>query len=178
NSQVNGNTNAATDPDEVGTSGWLTYTNEEYGYSFMYPLDSSVKENRISRELFSYFSAFFSLQTTNSYSTGIDVRTYESLSDLANGEDYETLDDWIAAHEGNLYEYRETSRLDGRKTFEGEEGGAYQHYSLYTEVDGKIFEIAFTWEYPDERIVDKDSQNILLNDEELGFLESFHLTDV
>ncbi len=39
---LNGNTNSS---DQIDTSDWLTYTNEEYGFSFRYPDTSKLVEN-------------------------------------------------------------------------------------------------------------------------------------
>ncbi len=42
---TNGNININGEAREVGTSDWLTYTNEEYGFSFKYPSDYSISTN-------------------------------------------------------------------------------------------------------------------------------------
>lgn len=86
NAEVNTNTNSS---GEIDTSDWITYANEEYGFSFRYPGDWTLLEKQNGVSLFS--EDLIGSAYANSFDLTITNKDFDSLktdienSDIVNG---------------------------------------------------------------------------------------------
>lgn len=95
--------------DETATSDWVTYTNEEYGFSFQYPSTEEVTWNSIDR-------CFFIEKTGGETGEKSDLTTSEPPNTICllgqfDGSKYPSLEEWYAAWTRNGVNQNETTTL-------------------------------------------------------------------
>ena len=165
NTAVNLNTN-------IDTSGWKNFSNNKYGFSVKMPQSWQVTQSSVNRDTFNYES--FGINPGKDTHAGYQVNVYNSVKDLADGNSYSTLAEWIAAQATGPYTYPSTDFL-GQGTYEGLWPSADETYSFYIEHGGRVYNIDMNWISPENRATDPTTKRAVFNLEEEAFLKSFKL---
>lgn len=171
NSVTNANTNSATNTN-IDTSGWKTYESEKYGFRVKYPDTWIQSQSAVNRDNFRYESISFNPGLGKN--AGYQINVYASLNDLANGNQYASFVDWIAAQQTGPYKYLKTNYL-GEGTYEGNWPSTDTTYSFFIKHNEKIYKIDMTWISPESRLEDKVTGRPVFNPDEKAFLLSFEV---
>lgn len=147
------------DIEEIDTSNWQTYRNDEYGFEFKYPREWNKKENvsHINTKDGEYHVAVVSPERADDamsafYDEDVVIRSFDSIETKKKYtndkkiENINNLDDYVHADFsitdfGCLYKTVELKNV--KKVYLIEVGGNYGHYALMFDMHSKIFEIIF-----------------------------------
>lgn len=131
----------------IDTSDWLTYRNEEYGFSFRYPSGWEVREGEKCMCI-----GFFSKGSKPHEESSSNFNIFDSISDFWDYDGEKTLEEYIwkrsSDYNQELFRFRDVkeTKIAGQKAIQYIDYNGYQGddmLNFYWQYKGKIFSMSF-----------------------------------